>query len=90
MTAGGKKIQTFHGGMERLRAGETLDRHSAESFIAAVVSGRVRLRLGDETVVLRSSDAAAVPAHSAYRLEILDDSVLYHYSEPNEENLWGV
>jgi|GEM_PF-3483145 mannose-6-phosphate isomerase-like protein (cupin superfamily) len=90
MTAVAKRIQTFQGTLERLPAGEQVERKSAEPFIAAVVSGRVRLRLGEETVMLRASDAAAVPAHARYRLEVLDDSVLYHYTEPVDESLWGV
>lgn len=90
MTALTQKIQTFHGALEHYRAGEALDRKSDVRTVAAVVSGRVRLQLGDESVVLRASDAATIPAQSTYRLEILDDSVLYHYSEPGEESLWGV
>lgn len=84
------KIQTFHGAFETLPAGAKLERREEERAIAAVVSGRVRLELGGEAVILRASDAATLPARAAYRLEALEDSVLYRYREPGEDTPWAV
>lgn len=85
------KAHKLHGAYKQYPAGSSPEyRHDVES-VAAVVSGLVRLHLEGEAepMLLRPSDAASIPAGAGYRLEILETSTVYHYTETRND-LWGV
>lgn len=79
-----------HGSFQRYASGERAEHQHEHKCVAAVISGRVRLKFSNETMVLRASDAATIPARARYSVEALDDCLLYRYSEPGEQDLWGV
>ena len=63
---------------------------TAVAAVAAVVQGRLRLELAPaEAIILRASDAASIPAGARCRLEALEESLVYHYTEARDD-LWGV
>jgi mannose-6-phosphate isomerase-like protein (cupin superfamily) len=79
-----------HGSFLRYAVGEKVERQHEVASVAAVVSGRLRLVINNETHLLRASDSATIPARAQYELEALDESVVYHYSESGKDDLWGV
>lgn len=87
-------IPTAHGQVQALRRGQHLEGEHAERRLVAAIGGRVELKIGGETVVLRASDAAVIPAGVRYRLKALEDATVYQAPQPEagsaEENLWGV
>jgi gentisate 1,2-dioxygenase len=46
-----------------------------------VVEGRVRARVGDADLVLEPRDIAALPGWTPYRLEALEESVVFAFSD---------
>ncbi len=84
------RIHTIHGHFEHLTPGERVEKTAEQRTIAAVVRGHLTLRVAQEEVVLRASDAATIPARSSYVIEAMEDSLMYQYEEPAEESLWGV
>ena len=54
---------------------------ATDSAVFAVVEGRGRLRVGEETTTLEPHDVFVVPGWSTYALEALDDLVLFAFSE---------
>lgn len=89
------KIHRLHGTFHRYECGQRERLKVEEDGMLAVVSGLVRLEFSgeapEEHVMLRPSDAVAIPAHTHYVLEALEDSVLYAYAEHGQEPTpWGV
>lgn len=85
------KVQRLHGTFHRFERGQKEELKLEEDGMLAVVSGLVRLEFPGESILLRPSDAVAIPAQSRYRLEALEDSVLYAYAEQSHEATpWGV
>lgn len=93
-TAAAHRIPTAHGQVQALRSGEHIEGENAERRMVAAIGGRVELKIGNETAVLRASDAAVIPARAHYRLRALEDATIYQSPQPEpgagEENLWGV
>lgn len=87
-------IPTAHGLVQALRSGQHIEGENAERRMVAAIGGRVELRIGNETAVLRASDAAVIPARAHYRLRALEDATIYQSPQPEtgaaEDNLWGV
>jgi mannose-6-phosphate isomerase-like protein (cupin superfamily) len=90
MGAQAKKIQVPQGTFRHYSSGAQVEQQHEERSVAAVVSGCLRLKVDNQSMVLRASDAATIPARARYQLEAIDDSLVYHYAEPGEETLWGV
>jgi gentisate 1,2-dioxygenase len=62
---------------------------STDSMVFAVVEGRGRVRLGDESLALEPHDVFVVPGWSAYALEADADLVLFSYSERSAQEKLG-
>ena len=80
----GRSAHTVHGGHDRalrqtvvaLRAGTTLREHAgAREATVQVLSGRIRLTAGPQTLVAAASDLLTVPA-AAHTLLAVEDSAL--------------
>jgi hypothetical protein len=89
------KVHRLHGTFHRYEYGQREQLKVEEDGMLAVVSGLVRLEFFGESpqerIMLRPSDAVAIPAHTQYVLEALEDSVLYAYAERGQEPTpWGV
>lgn len=91
----------------RMRRGESETRDHPEDRIVAVVRGRVRIELAGHQpgekpadkagaerapIVLRSSDALAIPAGARYTVHALQDTELFLYTDRGAvaPALWGV
>ncbi len=84
------RAHKMHGDFRHFAAGDVAELNSAVPAVAAVVQGRLRLQLDDtEIMILRASDAASIPAGARCRLEALEESLIYHYTETSDD-LWGV
>ncbi|MGH9489815.1 MAG: hypothetical protein ACRD17_04845, partial [Terriglobales bacterium] len=85
-------ISTARGEVHALRAGQHVEGENAERRIVAAIGGRVELKIGEETAVLRASDVAVIPARVRYRLRALEDATIYQspHPETGDDNLWGV
>ncbi len=84
------RAHKLHGEYRHYAAGDVAELNPAVPAVAAVVQGRLRLQLDpEETMILRASDAASIPAGAHCRLEALEESLVYHYTETSDD-LWGV
>ena len=80
MTGTGK-IHRLHGDFHRYHSGDEVDQTLEEDAVLAVVQGRLQVDFEQEKVLLRPSDALTMPAHTAFHLRALEESLVYLYAE---------
>lgn len=72
----------------RLTAGHELPAHAhPHEQTGYLVSGRIRLRIGDEVRELRAGDAWTVPGGVEHGADLLEDSVAVEVWSPAREDL---
>ena len=72
----------------RLAAGHELPAHAhPQEQTGYLVSGRIRLRIGDEIRELRAGDAWTVPGGVEHGADLLEDSVAVEVWSPVREDL---
>ncbi|HVA62817.1 MAG TPA: hypothetical protein VNF74_03755 [Terriglobales bacterium] len=81
--------------VQALPCGSSATRRHSEDRILAVVRGRLRVELAQAPNAppawLRSSDALAIPARTAYTIEALQDTEIFLYADRSSQSeLWGV
>jgi quercetin dioxygenase-like cupin family protein len=71
----------------RLEQGSLLPRHShPQEQTGYLVSGRIRLSIGDETMAMEPGDSWCVPSGTEHGAEILADSVAIEVFSPVRED----
>lgn len=81
-TSGGWAMPTLGPTLTLLPKGfSTRPYRSVDGAVATVVEGRVWAKVGKERFELRPRDILALPGWTAYRLEALEESVLFAFSD---------
>ena len=70
-----------------LEKGSQLPRHAhPQEQTGYLISGRIRLSIGEDTFEVESGDSWCIPGHVVHRAEIIEDSVAIEVFSPVRED----